>query len=124
LTPAGSEQTGSGRPNLQYSVAWLPDEMIQLYRGLFVQEMAGWPPEVREQLVDYHVSPRGLKVGFQQASNVEQLYAEIRAAGPLPDVPLLILSSTKVDPFKAVTSQGIPESLLHEEIEAKFRALH
>lgn len=99
----------------------LPDEMIQLYRGLFVQEMAGWPPEVREPLVDYHVSPRGLKVGFQEASNVEQLYAEIRAAGPLPDVPLLILSSTQVDPFKAVVSQSIPEFLLDEEIEAKFR---
>ena len=99
----------------------LPDEMIQLFRGLFVQEMPGWPPEVREPLVDYHVSPRGLKVGFQEASNVEQLYAEIRAAGPLPDVPLLILSSTQVDPFKVVVSQGIPESLLHEEIEAKFR---
>jgi pimeloyl-ACP methyl ester carboxylesterase len=99
----------------------LPDEMIQLYRGLFVQEMAGWPPEVREPLVDYHVSPRGLKVGFQEASNVEQLHAEIRAAGTLPDVPLLILSSTQVDPFKAVVSQGIPQSLLVEEIEAKFR---
>jgi pimeloyl-ACP methyl ester carboxylesterase len=99
----------------------LPDEVIQFYRGLFVQEMAGWPAEVREPLVDYHVSPRGLKVGFQEASNVEQLYAEIRTAGPLPDVPLLILSSTQIDPFKAVVSQGIPEPLLHEEIEAKFR---
>ncbi|WP_248958623.1 hypothetical protein [Sphaerisporangium perillae] len=39
----------------------------------------------------------------------------------MPDVPLLILSSTKVDPFKAVVSQGIPEALLQEEIEAKFR---
>lgn len=99
----------------------LPDEMIQLFRGLFVQEMASWPPEVREPLVDYHVSPRGLKVGFQEASNVEQLCTEIRAASPLPDVPLLILSSTQVDPFKAVVSQGTPESLLDEEIEAKFR---
>jgi len=99
----------------------LPDEMIQLYRGLFAQEMADWPPEVREPVIDYHVSPRGLKVGFQEASNVEELYAEIRGAGPLPDVPLLMLSSTRLDPFKAVVSQGIPESLLDEEIEAKFR---
>ncbi|WP_432970683.1 alpha/beta fold hydrolase [Dactylosporangium sp. CA-233914] len=99
----------------------LPDEMIQLYSGLFRQEMAGWPPQIREPLIAYHVSPRGLKVGFQEASNVEQLNAEIRAAGPLPDVPLRILSSTQVDPFKTVVSQGIPESLLHEEIEAKFR---
>lgn len=99
----------------------LPDEAIQLYRGLFTRELASWPPEVREPLIDYHVSPRGLKIGFQEASNVEQLYTEIRAAGALPDVPLLILSSTQVDPFKSVVSQGIPASLLEEEIQAKLR---
>jgi pimeloyl-ACP methyl ester carboxylesterase len=99
----------------------LPDEVVQLYRGLFAQELANWPAEVREPLIDYHLSPRGLQVGFQEASNIDQLYAEVRAAGPLPDVPLLILSSTQVDPFKTVVSQGIPASLLQEEIEAKFR---
>lgn len=99
----------------------LPDEVVQLYRDLFAQELASWPAEVREPLIDYHVSPHGLKAGFQEASNVERLYAEVRAAGPLPDVPLLVLSSTKVDPFKEVVSQGIPEALLQEEIEAKFR---
>jgi len=99
----------------------LPEEAVQLYRGLFAAELGGWPAEVREPLIDYHVGPRGLKAGFQEASNVDQLYAEVRAAGPLPDVPLLILSSTEVDPFKAVVSQGIPGSLLQEEIEAKLR---
>jgi pimeloyl-ACP methyl ester carboxylesterase len=99
----------------------LPDEVIQFYRGLFAQELASWPAEVREPLIDYHVGPRGLKIGLQEASNLDQLYAEIRAAGPLPDVPLLILSSTQVDPFKTVVSAGIPASLLHEEIDAKFR---
>lgn len=99
----------------------LPDEVVQLYRGLFAAELAGWPAEVRAPLIDYHVGVRGLKIGLLEASNVEQLYAEVRAAGPLPDVPLLILSSTQVDPFKTVVSQGIPESLLQEEIDAKFR---
>jgi pimeloyl-ACP methyl ester carboxylesterase len=99
----------------------LPDEVVQLYRGLFAQELAGWPVEVREPLIDYHVGPRGIKTGFLEASNADQLYAEVRAAGPLPGIPVLILSSTRVDPFKAVVSQGIPESLLDEEIEAKFR---
>ncbi|GAA3830160.1 hypothetical protein GCM10022226_58750 [Sphaerisporangium flaviroseum] len=99
----------------------LPDELVRLYRGLFAQELADWPAEVREPLIDYHVSPHGLKAGLQEASNVEELYAEVRAAGPLPDVPLVILSSTKVDPFKTIVSQGIPETLLQEEIDAKFR---
>jgi pimeloyl-ACP methyl ester carboxylesterase len=99
----------------------LPDEIIQLYRALFAQELASWPAEVREPLIDYHVTPRALKIGLQEASNLDQIYAEIRAAGPLPDVPMLILSSTQVDPFKTAVSAGIPEPLLHEEIEAKFR---
>ena len=99
----------------------LTDDVMQLYRGLFSQELASWPAEIREPLIDYHLSPRGLKVGFQEASNVDHLYAEIGAAGAVHDVPLLILSSTQVDPFKAVVSQGISESLLDEEIEAKFR---
>ena len=99
----------------------LPDEVIQLYRGLFEQELAGLPADVREPLIDYHVSPRGLRVGLQEASNLDQIYAEIRAAGPLPDVPLLILSSTQVDPFKTALSAGIPEPLLRDEIDAKHR---
>lgn len=99
----------------------LPDEVVQLYRDLFTQELAGWPTDVRDALIDYHLSPRGLEVGLRESSNVRDLYAEVRAAGPLPDVPLLILSSTQIDPFKTVVSQGIPEPLLGEEIEAKFR---
>ncbi|WP_412537742.1 alpha/beta hydrolase [Longispora sp. K20-0274] len=99
----------------------LPDEIIQFYRDLFAHELAGWPAEVREPLIDYHVSPRGLKAGLLEASNVAQLHAEVTAAGPLPDVPLLILSSTRVDPFKAAVSQGTPEALLRAEIDGKLR---
>ncbi|NUP62925.1 MAG: alpha/beta hydrolase, partial [Nonomuraea sp.] len=90
------------------------------YRELFEKELAGWPAEVREPLIDYHVSARGLRNGLLEASNVDDLHAEIRAAGPLPDVPLVILASDEVDPFKEAMSGGVPESLLREEIEAKF----
>ncbi len=99
----------------------VPDDVVQLYCSLFEQELASWPAEVREPLIDYHLSPRGLTVGFQEASNVEQLYVEVSTTGLLPDIPLLILSSNQVDPFKAVVSQGIPEQLLQAEIEGKMR---
>jgi hypothetical protein len=71
-------------------------------------QQADWPAEVREPLIDYHVSPRGLKVGFQEASNVDQLYAEIRTAGPLPEVPLLILSSTRSTRSKPLSHKASP----------------
>jgi pimeloyl-ACP methyl ester carboxylesterase len=99
----------------------LPDELIQLYRGLFAQEMVEWPGEIREPLIERHVSPEWLLVGLQEAKNVDQLYDEVRRAGPMPDVPLIVLSSTEIDTFKRAVSGETPESLLLEEIEGKRR---
>jgi pimeloyl-ACP methyl ester carboxylesterase len=99
----------------------LPAELIQFYRGLFAQEMADWPEEIREVLIERHVSPDWLRAGLQEAKNVDQLYEEVRDAGQMPDLPLIILTSMGIDPFKAAVSQGTPESLLREEIEGKRR---
>jgi len=99
----------------------LPDDVIQLYRGLFAQEMSDWPDPIREFLIERHVSPGWLRVSFQEAKTVDQLYDEVRQAGPMPDVPLIILSSMGIDSFKRAVSQGTPESLLREEIEGKWR---
>jgi pimeloyl-ACP methyl ester carboxylesterase len=99
----------------------LPGELIQFYRGLFAQEMADWPEGVRELLIDRHVSPEWLRTGLQEASNVNQLYDEVRHAGPMPDVPLIVLCSMSTDAFKEAVSVGESESLLREEIEGKRR---
>jgi len=99
----------------------LPAELIQFYRHLFEQEMTDWPEEIREVLVERHVSLDWLRVGLQEATNVDQLYDEVRHAGRMPDVPVIILTSMGIDSFKAAVSQGTPESLLLEEIEGKRR---
>jgi pimeloyl-ACP methyl ester carboxylesterase len=99
----------------------LPAELIQFYRALFEQEMTDWPEEIRRVLVERHVSLDWLRAGLQEATNVEQLYDEVRHAGQMPDVQLIILTSMGIDPFKAAVSQGTPESLLREEIEGKQR---
>ena len=99
----------------------LPAELIQFYRHLFEQEMTDWPEEISKVLVECHVSLAWLRAGLQEATNVEQLYDEVRHAGGMPDVPVIILTSMGIDPFKAAVSQGIPESLLREEIEGKRR---
>jgi hypothetical protein len=80
--------------------------------------MADWPEEIRQPLIDRHVSPEWLRVGFQEA-NVEQLYDEVRHAGPMPDVPLIVLCSMGTDSFKRAVPVGESESLLREEIEGK-----
>jgi pimeloyl-ACP methyl ester carboxylesterase len=99
----------------------LPGELIALYRGLFEQEMAGWPAEIRERLIERHLSPGWLLTGFREAGNVDELYDEVRQAGPMPDVPLIVLCSMEVDGFKQAVSAGVPDSLLREEIEGKRR---
>jgi hypothetical protein len=39
-------------------------------------------------------------VGLREASNVTQLYNEMQHAGPMPDVPLIILCSMTTDAFR------------------------
>jgi pimeloyl-ACP methyl ester carboxylesterase len=97
----------------------LPAELVQFYRSLFASELAGWPAGIREPLIEAHTSRPWLVVGLQEASNVEQLYDEVRAAGPWPDVPTTILYSTEIDDFKRAVSVGQPESLFQSEIEGK-----
>jgi pimeloyl-ACP methyl ester carboxylesterase len=99
----------------------LPAELISFYRGLFEQEMADWPAEIRERLIECHLSAEWLSTGFREAGNVDELYDEVRHAGPLPDVPLIVLCSMEVDGFKQAVSIGESDSLLREEIEGKRR---
>jgi pimeloyl-ACP methyl ester carboxylesterase len=101
----------------------LPDELIQQYRGLLGHEMADWPETIREPLIAGHVSPGWFRIGLQEAKNRYQLHDELRHAGPMPDVPLIVLTAMGIDAFKTMVSGGIPEALLNEEIDGK-RRLH
>lgn len=99
----------------------LPDELIQLYRDLLGQEMAAWQEEIREPLINGHVSPEWFRDGVQLVKYRDRYLDELRAAGPLPDVPLIVLTAMDIDSFKKAVSVGEDESLLREEIEAKAR---
>ena len=99
----------------------LPGELIQFYRGLFGAEMADWPEEIREPLIERHVSREWLRV--RPAGGEEPRPAQRRAPPhrQMPDVPLIILTAMGIDPFKQAVSGGTPEALLREEIEGKRR---
>jgi hypothetical protein len=99
----------------------LPDQLIHLYYGLFEHEMADWPEDIRELLIARHLSRAWLQVGLQEAKNIDQVYDEVRHAGPLPDVPLIVLCSMGTDDFRRAVSVGESESLLRDEIEGKRR---
>jgi pimeloyl-ACP methyl ester carboxylesterase len=66
----------------------------QLDSGMFET----FPLELRELLIDKHISRERLLVGLQEGSNVLAIMDELRAGGPLPDVPLIVLSGTAIGP--------------------------
>jgi len=90
-----------------------------LYRDLFIQEMADWPADVRASLVERHSGLDWLATGLRESRKVERLYAEVRRAGPMPDVPLIILSSTGSDAFRDAVAGTASATLFRAEVEAK-----
>jgi pimeloyl-ACP methyl ester carboxylesterase len=92
-----------------------------LYRDLFAREMAGWPSDLARALVERHVSLDWLAVGLREARQLDNLYAEISRAGPIPDIPLVILCSMSTDGFQQAVSAGQSDELVREEIASKFR---
>jgi pimeloyl-ACP methyl ester carboxylesterase len=92
-----------------------------LYRDLFTKEMADWPPDLRAALVERHISLDWLAVGLREARKVDDLYAEVRAAGPVPDIPLVILSSTSTDGFREAVSARQSSDLVRAEIAGRHQ---
>ncbi|HXQ13750.1 MAG TPA: alpha/beta fold hydrolase [Caulobacteraceae bacterium] len=93
----------------------------ELYRRLFTAEMADWPPDLRETLVERHLTMAWFWAGIEEARGAEALYAETRAGGPLPDVPLVILCSMGIDDFRRAVSVGESDEMLAGELAGKRR---
>ncbi|MET0863102.1 MAG: alpha/beta hydrolase, partial [Nakamurella sp.] len=96
----------------------LPAGFLEQYRVPFSAMFANFPDAVREQLIDRHLSPAGLPIGFREGANALAVFDELRAGGPRPDVPLIVLSSTGVD---AAQTMLVPEVLLREQIAGSER---
>jgi pimeloyl-ACP methyl ester carboxylesterase len=131
LDPAHEDYNAYAPPELlERSGSWdpsdlipqeLPAEFIDFYRGLFSAEVAGWPDEITAPLIEAHLTRRWLMTGAVEATNVEDLYREVAGAGPLPDVPVVILCSVGVDNFKRAVSVGQSEKLLAAECDGRRR---
>ncbi|WNV82361.1 hypothetical protein [Umezawaea sp. Da 62-37] len=53
---------------------------------------ANWPAEVLPHLVDHHLT--AWRTGLRESANLETtVYDELRHGGPLPDVPLTVLTA-------------------------------
>ncbi|MEU5884794.1 alpha/beta hydrolase [Spirillospora sp. NPDC047279] len=76
----------------------LTDEQLTAARVAFGRLYAEWPDEVREPLIDHGLA--AYRTGTRETENFEtEVYDELRGGGPLPDVPLIVLSAQAENPY-------------------------
>jgi hypothetical protein len=93
-----------------------------LYRRLFAAELGEWPADVRAALIERHVSLDGLMVGMEEAQDLEEgLYDEVRRAGPLPDVPLIVFCSAAIDAFRKAVAPNEDAARVAAALEGQRR---
>ena len=91
----------------------LPEGFLAQYRGPFADMFAAFPPLVRDLRVDKHLGPERLSTGFREGANVLDVFDELRAGGDRPDIPMIILSGTGIDPAQKMLAA---EAQLREQI--------
>ena len=85
------------KPELQ-SLPELTPEQLDASRTALRQLYAQWPDELREPLVEYHVTD--WRIGLEETTNFETaIFDELRAGGDIPDVPLLVLTANGRNPY-------------------------
>jgi pimeloyl-ACP methyl ester carboxylesterase len=86
----------------------------------FARALSEWPADLRELLVARHVNPVWMRAGALERRNLEEIYAELRAGGPPPSRPLIVLTAAAHDP--AEEEYMTPET--QQEWDAVKLALH
>ncbi|WP_433361612.1 alpha/beta fold hydrolase [Actinoplanes sp. CA-142083] len=102
--------------------AQLPDltaEQRAAGKQAWAKILGSWPSSVRDELADHHVEH--WRTGLLEAANLEsEVYDELRSGGPVPDVPVIVLSAGAGNP--AWQSFGSPE-LIRQALDG-IRELH
>ena len=96
----------------------LSDDLLAQVRGYFEVMLAGFPASIRTQLIDKRLSPERVFTGFQEGGRQLEDLDDLRNGGARPDVPLIILSGTDVDPSQTMFQ---PEELVREQIRGSER---
>ncbi|WP_205820556.1 alpha/beta fold hydrolase [Microbacterium sp. K22] len=81
----------------------LPDltaEQVQQAREQYAEIYSSWPEEVRGPLIEEHL--RSWRTQIAETKNFETtVYDELRAGGPLSDIPLIVLTAGGANPYWA-----------------------
>lgn len=97
-------------------------------RAMYTELMVNYPEQVREPLVEAHVSDRWLRATIAERATLVALAAELRAGPGFPDVPLIALSTEGTDPAqRMLTSERavrkMSEQTLQETVDGRKKML-
>ena len=125
LPPAAAELNDRMKPDPQ-QLPDLTEAQLEAAHDAYETMLADWPPGVREELIDHHLTH--WRTGLAEAANLESgVYPELRRGGPVPDVPVIVLTAGAGNP--AWAGFGSPELIrqalagirdLHAKIAASF----
>jgi len=100
----------------------LTDEQKATARGQYAQLYADWPAAEREALTDYHLDH--WRTAIEETRNFDtEIYDELRGGGPLPDVPLIVLTAGARNPFWAQFADRDLIDRAHDGINAMHQAM-
>jgi pimeloyl-ACP methyl ester carboxylesterase len=90
------------RLQLRQSTAKEPGKLLEVLTRLFGRKvyakmLAGWPDDVRNQLIAGHLSPGWIRAGVRERSNMGDIADELKAGGSVPDVPMIELTALRPD---------------------------
>jgi pimeloyl-ACP methyl ester carboxylesterase len=118
MPPRAVELNEQLKPDLE-AMPDLTEEQLQTARGQYAQLYAQWPDEVRRRLIEHHLT--SWRTQLHETKNLEdEVYAELRHGGELPDVPMIVLTAMGRNPFWA---KFLSEELM-VEAQSGVRDLH
>ena len=76
----------------------LLEVLIRLFgRKVYAMMLTGWPEDVRDRLIEGHLSPGWIRTGVRERSNMGDIADELKAGGIVPDVPMIELTALRPD---------------------------
>ena len=105
------EETRQGTEQLEAMANMEPPQaMLETYRVLFEQKFRTWPDQVRVALVARHLE--AWRVGILESMSLDTVIAELANGGPIPDVPLVVMTSMGIDPaLRAFSPDAVQQKI-------------
>jgi hypothetical protein len=100
----------------------LTEDQVDAARVAYADLYAAWPADLRARLVEYHLTR--WRTALHETANLEsEVYAELRGGGPVPDVPVIVLTATGRNPYWANFLTEDQLRTAHEGIRALHAAI-